>query len=492
MKFRPNKDQITWSITGIITALVVMLLYYVIFKGGHIISGIHSVVNGMEGIVTGLVLGYILSPILNFIEQKILEKIWEKAGAKRDENGEFRQKQLIRNIAIIITMTLVVFVVWAFLYYIIPQIYQSIRDIIRNIPMYYRNIDRSINRFMESSDPATISTVNTVADQIYIRINNFIQEKVLPNISEIISTVSVQALNVINVFFNLIVGFIVAIYVLNAKEGFCGKGKKMAYAFFREDIANEVISSSRLVHTTFTGFITGKIVDSTIVGILCYIACMVLDIPYPLLIAVIVGVTNIIPFFGPYIGGFLGGLILILINPLSALEFIIFVIILQQIDGNIIGPKILGNSTGLSSFWVIFAIMLFGSVWGFAGWILGVPIFAVIYALISRLTDYYLGRNNLPTDEDTYIDTAYIEDGKFHYLGDPNSTKYRAQRTGSSWSRIFRSKHKDDHKRSHKDSNVTGTKLPIEHSHVTEDKDLSKDKTENKNAEGADVKKDQE
>ena len=101
MKFRPDKDQITWSITGIITALVVMLLYYVIFKGGHIISGIHSVVNGMEGIVTGLVLGYILSPILNFIEQKILEKIWEKAGAKRDENGEFRHKQLIRNIAII-------------------------------------------------------------------------------------------------------------------------------------------------------------------------------------------------------------------------------------------------------------------------------------------------------------------------------------------------------------------------------------------------------
>ena len=316
---------------------------------------------------------------------------------KRDENGEFRQKQLIRNIAIIITMTLVVFVVWAFLYYIIPQIYQSIRDIIRNIPMY-RNIDRSINRFMESSDPATISTVNTVADQIYIRVNNFIQEKVLPNISEIISMVSVQALNVINVFFNLIVGFIVAIYVLNAKEGFCGKGKKMAYAFFREDIANEVISSSRLVHTTFTGFITGKIVDSTIVGILCYIGCMVLDIPYPLLIAVIVGVTNIIPFFGPYIGGFLGGLILILINPLSALEFIIFVIILQQIDGNIIGPKILGNSTGLSSFWVIFAIMLFGSVWDLQDGYWGFTIFPLSMRLFSRLTDYYLGRNNLPTE----------------------------------------------------------------------------------------------
>ena len=203
MKFRPDKNQITWGITAIVSALIIMLLYYVIFKGGYIISGIHSVVNGMEGIVIGLALGYILSPILNFIEQKILEKIWEKAGAKRDENGEFRQKQLIRNIAIIITMAFVFFVVWAFLYYIIPQIIQSIREIIRNIPTYYRNIDLAINRFMESSDPATINTVNTIADQIYIRINNFIQDKVLTNISQIISIVSKQALNVINSFLNI-------------------------------------------------------------------------------------------------------------------------------------------------------------------------------------------------------------------------------------------------------------------------------------------------
>ena len=453
MKFKPSKNQITWGITGIITAVIIMLIYYVIFKGGYIISGLHSIVNGMQGIVIGLSLGYILTPILNFIEQKIIEKILEKAGVKRDENGEFRKKRLIRTIAIIITMLFVLFIIWAFLYYIIPQIYQSIRDIIRNIPTYYRNIDLAINRFLESSDPATISTVNTIADQIYARVYSFVQDTVLPNISQIISIISKQALNVVSGFLNLIVGFIVAIYVLNSKEGFCGKGKKMAYAFFREDIANEIISSSRLIHMTFTGFITGKIVDSGIIGVLCYVGCMILGIPYPLLIAVIVGITNIIPFFGPYIGGFFGALILVLISPLSALEFLVFVVILQQIDGNIIGPKILGNSTGLSSFWVIFAIMLFGSLWGFAGWILGVPVFAVIYSLISRVTDYYLTKNNLPTNEDEYIDTAYIEDGNIHYLGDPKSTKYRSQKIGSSWSRIFRSKHKDEKKKAHKGSN---------------------------------------
>ncbi|MCR5771028.1 MAG: AI-2E family transporter [Butyrivibrio sp.] len=484
MKFRPDKNQITWSITGIVTALVVMLIYYVIFKGGYIISGLHSIVDGMEGVVTGLALGYILSPILNFVEQKILEKIWEKAGAKRDENGEFRHKQLIRNIAIIITMAFVIFIIWACMYYIIPQIYQSIRDIIRNIPTYYRNIDLAINRFLESSDPTTISTVNGIADQIYVRINSYVQETVLPNISQILTMISKQAINVINSFINLIVGLIVAIYVLNSKESFCGKGKKMAYAFFREDIANEVISSSRLIHTTFTGFITGKIVDSAIIGLLCFIGCRIMDIPYYLLISVIVGIANIIPFFGPYIGGGFGFLILILISPLSALEFIVFVIILQQIDGNIIGPKILGNSTGLSSFWVIFAIMLFGSLWGFAGWILGVPVFAVIYSLISRVTDHYLDKNHLPTDEETYIDTAYIEEGKFHYLGDPNSTKYRSQKAGSSWSRIFRSKHKEEHKKSHKSKNPDVIK-------VQESGSVSQN-TENKNTQGSDIKKDQE
>jgi len=301
---------------------------------------------------------------------------------------------------------------------------------------------------LQSADDDVRDNVNIIIKELYDRINGFIQTTLIPNMTQIVTVISKQALNFVSFFVNLFVGFIVAIYLLHSKENMCGKGKKMAYAFFKEKEANEIISSCRFVHATFTGFIMGKIIDSLIIGILSYIGNLILDIPYPLLIAVIVGITNIIPFFGPYIGGIMGFIILILIEPISALVFLIFVVILQQFDGNILGPKILGNSTGLSSFWVIFAIMLFGSLWGVAGWILGVPVFAVIYAFVNRVTEFYLEKKNLPTSEEKYIDTAYIEDMKFHYLGDPSSQKYRAQKTSSSWRRIFKIKHKKQNKTS--------------------------------------------
>jgi predicted PurR-regulated permease PerM len=286
--------------------------------------------------------------------------------------------------------------------------------------------------------PETRATVNNVYYEISVRVNSFVNNVIVPNMTSIMTAVSRQTMNVISGFFNLVVGFIVAIYVLNSKEKFCGQAKKMAYSFLKERYANEIISAFRYSHQTFTGFISGKIVDSVIIGILSYIGNLIMSIPYPVLIAVIVGITNIIPFFGPYIGGIAGFLLLILIDPLSAFVFLVFVIILQQFDGNILGPKILGNSTGLSSFWVIFSIMFFGSMWGFAGWILGVPIFAVIYAFIRHITNAGLTKRRLPVDELEYVKTAYIENGQFHYLGEADSTKYNSQKPVSSWKRIFK------------------------------------------------------
>jgi len=448
LKLKPDKNQITWGITISVTALIVMLMYYVIFKGGHIVSGIGAVINGMQGVMYGIVIAYVMSPVQNFIEQKWLEKIWEACGAKRDESGEFKHKKLIRNLAILLTMSFLLIIIVGFCSYIIPQLFYSISEIMHNVPTYYRNATRSIDELLQSADDDVRDNVNIIIKELYDRINGFIQTTLIPNMTQIVTVISKQALNFVSFFVNLFVGFIVAIYLLHSKENMCGKGKKMAYAFFKEKEANEIISSCRFVHATFTGFIMGKIIDSLIIGILSYIGNLILDIPYPLLIAVIVGITNIIPFFGPYIGGIMGFIILILIEPISALVFLIFVVILQQFDGNILGPKILGNSTGLSSFWVIFAIMLFGSLWGVAGWILGVPVFAVIYAFVNRVTEFYLEKKNLPTSEEKYIDTAYIEDMKFHYLGDPSSQKYRAQKTSSSWRRIFKIKHKKQNKTS--------------------------------------------
>ncbi|MCR5558340.1 MAG: AI-2E family transporter, partial [Butyrivibrio sp.] len=244
--------------------------------------------------------------------------------------------------------------------------------------------------------------------------------------------------SIIEVLIDLIVGFIDAIYVLNSKERFITRGKKMVYAIFKEDYANEVISGFRFVDYTFEGFIGGKLLDSFIIGIICYVGCIILSIPYPVLISVIVGVTNIIPFFGPYIGGIMGGLILVLINPIKALVFLIFVVVLQQIDGNILGPTILGNSTGLSSFWVIFSIALFGGLWGVIGWLVGVPIFAVFYALVSRITNVLLARRGLSTSTIRYEDLAYIEEGEYKLLSDPANDKHNAKRDKSTLKKMFK------------------------------------------------------
>ncbi|WP_242826958.1 AI-2E family transporter [Butyrivibrio sp. MC2013] len=421
----------------------------------------------MEAVVWGLVIAYIMSPVMNFIEDKILEKIFKALGAGRDENGQFKQWRLIRNLSILFSMTIFIILLVSFFAYILPQLLQSISDIIKNINVYYRNADQAVNKFLESSDPQTRAAVNYVIDQVYIRINSFIQENIIPNMTHILQTVSKYAFNIIGGFFNIFIGIIVSFYVLHSKEQFCGQGKKLAYSFLREEQANEIIAGFRFVHETFTGFVTGKIVDSIIIGIVCYILNIIFKIPYPVLIAVIVGVTNIIPFFGPYIGEALGFLILVLIDPPTAVVFLIFVIILQQVDGNILGPKILGNSTGLSSFWVIFAIMFFGSIWGFIGWVLGVPIFAVLYAFVAYVTDRRLEAKDLTTDEDTFIETAYIEKGQFHYLGDPSSTKYRSEKQSSSWRRIFKSKHKNEAAKREKAPAIkTGTLSTDKHENV--------------------------
>lgn len=212
---------------------------------------------------------------------------------------------------------------------------------------------------------------------------------------------------------NFFIGLIIALYLLVSKELFAGQGKKMIYALFEEETGNLLIKNIRFVHSTFGGFISGKLVDSLIIGMLCFIGMTLLNLPYPLLVSLIVGVTNIIPFFGPFIGAVPSIILILMVNPLQALYFGIFVFILQQFDGNILGPKILGDKTGLSSFWVIFSITIFGGYWGFIGMAIGVPVFAVIYAAWKAFISRSLQKKGLSTDTVEYLDLAEIKDSRF-------------------------------------------------------------------------------
>ena len=230
----------------------------------------------------------------------------------------------------------------------------------------------------------------------------------LPKSNTYLTSITTGLINVFKVLLNIIVGLIVSVYLLFSKETFIGQFKKLNYALFKPKKANIVIQTARKSNEIFGGFISGKILDSMIIGIICYIVLLIMKMPYPVLVSVIVGVTNIIPFFGPFIGAVPSFIIIVLANPIQGLYFLIFVVILQQVDGNIIGPNILGDSTGLSPFWVIFAIMVGGGLFGFAGMLLGVPTFAVIYYIMQEILRYFLRKRDLPQDSSQYIELEKI------------------------------------------------------------------------------------
>ena len=211
---------------------------------------------------------------------------------------------------------------------------------------------------------------------------------------------------------DFLVGIIVSVYMLAMKEQSLARCCKLLYGVCKEDHARWIARAVRRADGIFSGFVRGKLLDSLIIGILCLIGCTLLKMPYAPLVSLIVGVTNVIPFFGPFIGAVPATLLILIQSPIKAIWFVLFVLVLQQLDGNVIGPKILGNTTGLSSFWVLFSILLFGGLWGFVGMIVGVPLFAVIYDVIKKLVFHGLRRNG-------QLDQMTVYHDEFGDPGDP-------------------------------------------------------------------------
>lgn len=437
MKWRPGKKQVSIMLSVIFCSLVIMLIYYVLFNGNALVKGINRFLSILTPIIIGCVIGYILSPILNTIEKRWIYPIYRMRGIDLNDGQYFKRRKKVRQFSVALTMLFFFAVLYAMFMILVPQLIRSIKEIIRNFPYYASNFQRFMDKYLDDN-PSVRRTVDSLLQQYSATINNMFKDRVVPNLSTMITTISKSMMNIIQVFLYLIVGIVVAVYALNSKETFMGQGKKLCYAYLKRDFANEVIGAFRYAHHTFTGFIIGKLVDSLIVGIITFIILRILNIPYAIVLAFGVGITNIIPFFGPYIGGGFGLILLIMINPFKALVFLIVIVIIQQIDGNIIGPLILGNSTGLSSFWVIFAIMFFGGIWGPVGWLIGVPVFACIYTFFGHVTMIRLRDKKLPRDTSTYINTAYMDDGGAVSLEDADNTKYYVHNEASTWRRIFK------------------------------------------------------
>ena len=302
----------------------------------------------------------------------------------------------------IVTLLLIVYALCAMIF---PQVYDSVVSLGKTIPSRLESfILWAETTFGESETMDTLfDFFNTSYEKIYQQVDAWIRNDLFPQITTLVSSVSSSVFAVLRSLYNLIIGLIVAVYVLSSRKRFARQSTLIVRSVLSEKWADAVLEEVALMDRMFGGFIDGKILDSLIIGVLCYLGCWILRIPNTLLISVFVGITNIIPFFGPLIGAVPSTLLILIESPIKAVWFVIFVIVLQQLDGNVIGPRILGNKIGISGFWVMFAIIFFGGIWGVMGMVIGVPLFAVIYDLVRKLVKLGLRKKGKSELWDKYV-----------------------------------------------------------------------------------------
>lgn len=368
----PKRSTFFYGILAIFSAITLSgLLFLLLIKLPQIRDMIKSLNSILAPIIYGGVIAYLLRPICN----------WTYAHLK----GWFPKLKdnIADTIAIAVSLVIGILVVYALIAILAPRLYDSVISIWNTLP---EKADQFIafltNTF--SRDNALVQFFETSSDTIYTAIDGWFKTTVVPNLTNIVSGVGMSVWKVLLFLKNFLIGMIVAVYFLASRKKFKRQASMLLRCTLRPQWAQAVAEEAAFVDQLFGGFLSGKILDSAIIGILCYIGCSIFRFPDALLVSAIVGVTNIIPFFGPFIGGIPSALLIFLEDPIKGLWFVLFIIVLQQLDGNIIGPKILGNRTGLSSFWVLFSIVLFGGLWGLVGMVIGVPLMAVIYDLVSK------------------------------------------------------------------------------------------------------------
>lgn len=417
MKFQIDKKYIRIGFIAFIVIAASICFYYLVFHGDRFSNQINSLLTVISPVMYGIIIAYLLTPLVNGLETYLLNPILQ-----RMKYTSKRAQKYLRGISIIMTLIIVGVFIYAFFSILIPNIVTSIRSISVQFPNYIENLTNWSARFLADNPDIEVMVVrflDTYSEEFYDYLNNTI----VPQMETIVKQVSLSMISLLKIFWNCIIGFVISIYVMYSKETFAGQAKKIVYSVFRTSTANQFIKDVRFASDTFIGFISGKIIDSIIIGCICFIGTSLLKMPYALLISVIVGVTNIIPFFGPYLGAVPSAVLILMVSPVKCVYFIIFILILQQVDGNLIGPKILGESTGLSGFWVIFSITVFGGIMGVPGMIIGVPFFAVLYAFIRRRTNMMLERRGLPTQTEKYLNVDYIEETSTFIPRDSNNPK---------------------------------------------------------------------
>lgn len=375
---------------------VSIVFIFVLFKWSEIHKAAGGLIKILSPVIAGLIIAYILLPIVEFVERRLSKLRWVVRSKKQAQT-----KRMVRGISVACAMAFALGIIFVLGYMVLPQLVSSISQIILRFPSYTRQVTDWFEGLEYESKFS--QDLQDLINQAMNYLQTWMKNDFYPQFRAGINTFTLSIMNVLQFFYNIIIGAIISIYVMMSTKTFTGQAKKVAYAVMKPDSANSMIEVVRHCNQIFGGFITGKLIDSAIIGLVCFIVLNLIHMPYAMLVSVIVGVTNVIPFFGPYIGAIPSVILIGLTDLKQGVVFLVFIIILQQIDGNILGPKILGNSTGLSPFWVVFSILVGGGVFGFPGMLLGVPVFAVIYYLIKTFVEYALYKKRMPLETQSYV-----------------------------------------------------------------------------------------
>ena len=396
MKISPNKRYNTVAFYAAIVIALNVVLVAALLKADSIMDFLNRCVNVMSPIIWGIVIAFLMNPIMVRLEKLLNKYVFKKKERPR----------LSRSISVVASCLVFAGIVVGLLWVVIPELLKSISDIIDNFSSYTDTVQGWVVKLFKNN--------KQVGRMLTEKITKFTSDfsVTLDELRPMITNILSGAWSFLNVLKDFVLGFIVSIYLLFSKETLFAQARKILISSCKRSTYSRIIKLFRQTNSIFSGFLGGKILDSFIIGVLCYIGLMIMNMDYALMISVIIGVTNIIPFFGPFIGAIPSGMFILLVQPNKFIALIIFIFALQQFDGNVLGPKILGNSTGLPGFWVLVSLFIGGGLFGFAGMVLAVPVFALFYSLVRESVENKLKRKNMP------FDTAYyFNDDLEHVYG---------------------------------------------------------------------------
>lgn len=418
------------GITAFLVLSAAIVLIFLFVQKEDFSATISKIMSALAPVIIGAILAYILNPLMSFFEKKIAHFLVKRVKKK------VRALKFARGCAMIITFIVVLCILAVLAYMLIPEIVDTVERLADEVP---GQADNFMNWFTNTVGDGSAfgNTLQTIVSKVTMWVEDFVENGLLTFATSVVESLATGVFSVFGIIYNIVIGCVFCVYILLSKESFTAGSKKLVFAIFKRKKANKIIRVARACHAKFTGAITGKILDSAIVGVLCFVGMTLFKFPYAALISVIVGVTNVIPFFGPYIGAIPSALLILFVDPFMCLWFVVFIIVLQQIDCNILDPKIVGESIGLSAFWVLFACVVFGSLFGIMGLLLGVPAMACIYMIIGDLTDGRLHKRGLPTNTDDYLSIDAVDETEMYCVevnrsdDEQSSSDNETEETGS-------------------------------------------------------------